>query len=172
VLRATGTFVLTTSQQLIATALAAGAIIALSKTEREDEKKAQRYHEYKQQERDLVRSHSETSECMAALQVFKLKHGESYGDAYLKGMKNSTRDAEISKVNSCRSLTKDHWELVIAWAEEYRDLLAEDPQKREKYRSRYNRFVRLVQPLDRLDGYSQAEFMDIYQKEVVFSNHQ
>lgn len=158
-------------QQAMATVLAAGAVIAFESNDKKEREDRHRNHEFREEERTIIADHRETSECMAAFYGFKNKHGNDYADRFVEQMRARNRTEEVEKINKCRSRAKDHWELVIAWAEEYQDILREKHlDKLQKYRSRYQRFVDIVKPLDKLEGYSDAELREIYTKDNVFKD--
>lgn len=93
---------------------------------------------------------------MQTLTKFKLKYPNDYADIFLNKMKNGdSRTDDIINVNSCRSLTKTYWRMVMKYKGAYGRLITD--VEYQEFKNQHKRFRELVQPLDNLDGYDDTE---------------
>jgi hypothetical protein len=108
--------------------------------------------EHKQRlEEKIVEKHNTYSKCMREIYRWKHKHGDKYGEVFVKQMEDNQDNAAVERINDCRSLTKDFWRLTFILLETH----PVERMDRDDYKARHDRFVSLVQPLDALEGYSQ-----------------
>ncbi|EFC44598.1 predicted protein [Naegleria gruberi] len=99
-------------------------------------------------EGQIIKKHTAYSKCMGEIKAFELKVGHlDYAEVFSKKMKESPRDLEITRINECRGLTIDWWEMVQTFHTRYG---IEPELKRERYNERFQHFKTLVGPLDRL----------------------
>lgn len=101
----------------------------------------------------LAASSGEYNRCMHVIAQWQSKNASDPGSALKTALANN--DVEAEKVNDCRSVTKDFWRMATLVLErapcggKKRD----SPWVQELV-SRHADFVKVVQPIDVLDGYS------------------
>lgn len=146
----------------VSTIMATGVLFAYTKDERDKEQKEARKREAALFQLRIEKMHKEYSRCMFDLYDFTKQH-ETQNNNYAQEFKekmigNPTERMEVKRVNECRSTTKDFWRLVSIYKNTYG--LTED--EKNAYKTRHNRFVTLVKPLDTLPDYTPEFEHDVY----------
>ncbi|KAL9653670.1 hypothetical protein ABK040_009146 [Willaertia magna] len=147
--------------------IAAGAVDQLNKSDAQS-------RESFEIENEILKRHREYSKCMELVAAFKLANqGEqiykgksipTYAQVFIEGMNEAPRKPEIFKINECKSLTKDWWELVQRYDEKYQ---LQPETKRQRYFERFQRFKDLIEPLDHLDGYNEDVEHKVYEYDIL-----
>lgn len=96
--------------------------------------------------------HKDYSVCMRIIKKWNDAHHQDAGKVFvdvMEGHKPATNElrAEVEEINRCRSLTKDFWRVTFDYLEKA------EPARKDEYRSRHERFVKAVKPIDVLPGY-------------------
>jgi hypothetical protein len=103
-------------------------------------------------QKDLDDRHREYSKCMREMNSYQRLHGAKSTEVFKHGVLAGDGGAE--RINECRSMTKDYWRLVFQGME-LKGSLSDD--RIAELRSRHARFKSLVEPIDELDGYTDAD---------------
>lgn len=120
--------------------------------------------------KEIMRMQKSYSECMRLVFDFKRQHGDTYGEVFLSDLQNrktgpkdpSEFDA-ISAINNCRSVTTNYWREIFVFQSSYPDFV-EKQDLEKSWHWKHVRFVDLIEKIDNLDGYIDAEKQPLYNR--------
>lgn len=128
----------------------------------QDERQARHY------ERIIIDKHKDYSQCMSDIYNYHLLEGDNYGEVFKHKIQapETERDNFVKRINVCKNITKNYWEDVFDWIEDHPNYLNKYPDKRYRFKSRYQRFTKLTEPL-----YFSDEDKSIFSRYNVFSRN-